>query len=63
VSDLIPKRLGWNLSPEELTHVPEHWLAFPEPRPIYHYALGILYIFLFLAGVIGNGLVIWIFGT
>ncbi|XP_014243083.1 opsin, ultraviolet-sensitive [Cimex lectularius] len=55
------KLLGWNLSPEELKHIPEHWLSYPEPKPLYNYILGILYIGLTIVSLVGNGLVIWIF--
>ncbi|XP_073968777.1 rhodopsin 3 isoform X2 [Rhodnius prolixus] len=57
------RTLGWNLSPEDLKHIPEHWLSYPEPEPILNYALGVLYIFFMLIALIGNGLVIWIFST
>ncbi|KAL1129078.1 hypothetical protein AAG570_013609, partial [Ranatra chinensis] len=56
-----PRLLGWNLSPEDLVHIPEHWLSYPEPKPIYNYSLGVLYIVFMFAALIGNGLVIWIF--
>nr|APY20670.1 ultraviolet sensitive opsin [Stylops melittae] len=57
------KLIGWNLSPEELEHIPEHWLSFPEPEASIHYLLGLIYIGFFLAAIFGNGLVLWIFST
>ncbi|CAB0002283.1 unnamed protein product [Nesidiocoris tenuis] len=57
------KTLAWNVPPAERIHIPEHWLTFEEPKPIYNYALGVLYIFFFLISIVGNGLVIWIFST
>nr|QWV42721.1 ultraviolet sensitive opsin [Mimemodes sp. CRS 2021] len=53
--------LGWNVPPEELIHIPPHWLAYPEPEFSVHMLLGLVYIALFLASTIGNGLVMWVF--
>jgi len=55
--------LGWNVPAEELVHIPSHWLSFPEVDPMMHYALGLVYCFFFVACLVGNGLVIWIFST
>nr|BAQ54733.1 opsin, ultraviolet sensitive type [Orthetrum albistylum] len=55
------KFLGWNVPPEELHHIPDHWLAYPEPEPYMHYLLGLLYICFMLIALSGNGIVIWIF--
>ncbi|KAE8573768.1 opsin, ultraviolet-sensitive [Halyomorpha halys] len=57
------RMLGWNLSPEDLVHIPEHWLKYPEPKPVYNYALGVLYIVFMFVALLGNGLVIWIFSS
>ncbi|KAF6207755.1 hypothetical protein GE061_016203 [Apolygus lucorum] len=51
------------IPPDELANVPDHWLDFERPRPIYNYSLGILYIFFMVIALVGNGLVIWIFST
>nr|QWV42712.1 ultraviolet sensitive opsin [Epuraea ocularis] len=55
--------LGWNLKPEDLIHIPEHWLMFPEPEYSIHLILALVYIALFFASVIGNGLVLWVFSS
>nr|ALB48848.1 UV opsin [Photinus consimilis] len=55
--------LGWNVPPSELIHIPVHWLSYPEPEASIHYLLGLLYIFMLTMGIVGNGLVIWIFST
>nr|ALB48856.1 UV opsin [Photinus tanytoxus] len=55
--------LGWNVPPSELIHIPIHWLSYPEPEASIHYLLGLVYIFMLTMGIIGNGLVIWIFST
>ncbi|XP_063222857.1 opsin, ultraviolet-sensitive [Bacillus rossius redtenbacheri] len=60
---VAPLMLGWNVPAEELVHIPEHWLSFPEPDPFYHYALGLLYLVLAFFALLGNGLVMWIFSS
>nr|ALH22343.1 UV-sensitive opsin [Ellychnia sp. GJM-2015]APY20601.1 ultraviolet sensitive opsin [Ellychnia sp. CRS-2017] len=55
--------LGWNVPQSELIHIPVHWLSYQEPEASIHYLLGLVYIFMLTMGVIGNGLVIWIFST
>lgn len=59
----VPLNLGWDLGPEELIHIPEHWLVFPAPDKSLHLLLGMVYVFFFVAAMIGNGLVLWIFTT
>nr|APY20598.1 ultraviolet sensitive opsin [Cylas puncticollis] len=59
----IPHNLGWNLDPDDLVHVPEHWLMYPEPDKSLHLLLGMVYVFFFVASVVGNGVVLWIFST
>lgn len=55
--------LGWNVPPENLPHVPTHWMVYPEPDPLVNYGLGLLYCFFFIFSVLGNGIVIYIFLT
>lgn len=55
--------MGWNIPPDELKHIPDHWLSYPETEVSLHYMLGIIYTFLMFASLIGNGLVIWIFSS
>nr|QWV42716.1 ultraviolet sensitive opsin [Biphyllus sp. CRS 2021] len=55
--------LAWNVPPEELIHIPEHWLLYKEPEASMHYLLGLIYVGFFFMSIIGNGLVIWIFST
>nr|ACH56538.1 putative ultraviolet II opsin [Thermonectus marmoratus] len=57
------RMLAWNVPPSELIHIPEHWLKYPEPEASLHYLLSIIYIGFFIASMIGNGLVIWVFST
>lgn len=54
---------GWNVSPENLYFIPDHWKTFPEPEKSLHLLLGMIYVFLTAAAIIGNGLVLWIFST
>jgi r-opsin len=53
--------LGWNVPPEELIHIPEHWLTYQEPEASLHYLLAILYVTFTVFSLVGNGLVIWVF--
>lgn len=53
--------IGWNVRPEELKHIPEHWLSFQEPEASLHYLLALLYVGFMVFALIGNGLVIWVF--
>ncbi|XP_014088321.1 opsin Rh4 isoform X2 [Bactrocera oleae] len=53
--------LGWNVPPDQIQYIPEHWLTQLEPPASLHYMLAILYTFLFFASTIGNGLVLWVF--
>nr|QWV42651.1 ultraviolet sensitive opsin 1 [Byturus ochraceus] len=55
--------LGWNVPPEELIHIPEHWLRYKEPEVSMHLLLGIIYIGFTFMSLSGNGLVLWIFST
>lgn len=60
---LATRLLGWNVPAEELVHIPEHWLTFPEPNAFSHYLLGMLYVFFCIIALVGNGLVIWVFSS
>ncbi|KAG5888363.1 hypothetical protein JTB14_033500 [Gonioctena quinquepunctata] len=55
--------IGWNVAPEDLIHIPEHWQQYPVPDKSLHMLLGMIYIFLWIAAMIGNGLVLWIFSS
>lgn len=53
--------LGWNVPPEELPTIPEHWLTQPEPEVSMHLLLAILYCGFFVFALLGNGAVLWVF--
>jgi len=57
------KMLGWNTPEDYLAHVHPHWRSFEAINPVLHHLLGVLYIMIMFCGVIGNGVVIWIFST
>lgn len=61
IGEPVTHLLGWNVPPEELASIPEHWLSHPEPQVSLHYLLGTLYIAFMLVALIGNGLVLWVF--
>lgn len=56
-----PRLLGWNIPAEEIIHIPDHWLVYPEPNPSLHYLLALIYIIFMFVALLGNGLVIWVF--
>ncbi|KAL3287452.1 hypothetical protein HHI36_001923 [Cryptolaemus montrouzieri] len=56
-------QLGWNVPPEELIYIPEHWLSYMEPPASMHFLLGLFYIAMYIMGMIGNGLVLWVFSS
>ena len=58
-----PKLLGWNLPQEDLSLLHTHWQQFEAPPFYYHLLLALVYFFLMIASLIGNGIVVWIFST
>nr|WCQ76391.1 ultraviolet sensitive opsin 2 [Ptosima undecimmaculata] len=63
VMDPGPLLVEWNIRPEDLIYIPEHWLKYPPPEASLHFLLGLLYVGFFVMSTIGNGLVLWIFST
>ncbi|XP_064091261.1 compound eye opsin BCRH1-like [Macrobrachium nipponense] len=48
--------------PEHIKHmVHQHWYSFPPVNPMWHYLLGVVYIFLGFFSIVGNGLVIYLY--
>jgi len=48
--------------PETIKHmVHEHWYSFPPVNPMWHYLLGVIYIFLGFFSIVGNSLVIYLY--
>jgi len=48
--------------PEHLKHlVHQHWYSFAPVNPMWHYLLGVIYIFLGFFSIIGNSLVIYLY--
>jgi hypothetical protein len=54
---------GVDMPPELVALVDQHWLSFPPASPNDHLLLGVVYAFIFAAGVIGNGVVLITFLT
>jgi r-opsin len=54
---------GVDLPPELVGLVDQHWLNFAPASSMDHMILGVVYAFIFVAGVFGNGCVLWIFCT
>jgi hypothetical protein len=53
--------LGWNVAPEDMKQIPEHWLNYEEPPASIQYLLALVYFFFMIASLVGNGMVIWVF--
>ncbi|XP_059485493.1 opsin, blue-sensitive-like [Neocloeon triangulifer] len=57
------KLAGVDLPPELVGLVDPHWLSFPPASDADHMILGVIYFFIFFAGVIGNSVVLITFLT
>nr|ADQ01810.1 opsin protein [Leptuca pugilator] len=47
--------------PEIKPYVHQHWYNYPPVNPMWHYLLGVIYLFLGTVSIIGNGMVIYLF--
>ena len=47
--------------PEIKPYVHQHWYSYPPVNPMWHYLLGVIYLFLGVISTIGNGMVIYLF--
>jgi len=47
--------------PEIKPYIHEHWYNYPPINPMWHYLLGVIYLFLGFVSTIGNGMVIYLF--
>nr|ADN96746.1 blue-sensitive visual pigment [Eueides vibilia] len=61
--EVVEHMLGWNIPEEHQDLVHEHWRNFPAVSKYAHLVLALIYTFLLLASISGNGIVIWIFST
>merc|ERR1719495_2623597 len=51
-----------DLAPDHLKpYIDQHWYNFPPVNPMWHYVLGLVYIFLLFFSISGNGLVVYLF--
>jgi len=51
-----------DLAPDHLKpYIDKHWYNFPPVNPMWHYVLGLIYIFLLFFSISGNGLVVYLF--
>jgi len=51
-----------DLAPDHLkAHIDKHWANFPPVNPMWHYVLGLMYVFLLFFSITGNGLVVYLF--
>ncbi|XP_071516834.1 compound eye opsin BCRH1-like [Panulirus ornatus] len=53
IADFVPDTI------KDMVH--QHWYKFPPVNPMWHYLLGVIYIFLGFFSIVGNGLVIYLF--
>lgn len=54
---------GVDMPPELVALVDPHWLSFPPATQNDHMILGVIYAFIFSAGTIGNGVVLFTIST
>lgn len=48
--------------PDQVKHmVLQHWYSFAPVNPMWHYLLGVIYLFLGFTSIAGNGLVIYLY--
>lgn len=47
---------------DDLLSVSCHWLGFNPPRPSLHFLLAVIYILVFLIGLLSNSLVLYVIG-
>lgn len=48
--------------PPEVKHmVLDHWYNYAPVNPMWHYLLGVIYLFLGFVSIVGNGLVIYLY--
>jgi len=51
-----------DLAPAHIKHmIPNHWANYPPVNPMWHYLLGVIYIFLGVFSFMGNGVVIYLY--
>ncbi|XP_045118889.1 rhodopsin-like isoform X4 [Portunus trituberculatus] len=55
--------LASRVPPDVCHKVHRHWHQFEVPHPLWHALLGTIYLLIGMAGLTGNCLVLWIFGT
>ncbi|XP_071516882.1 compound eye opsin BCRH1-like [Panulirus ornatus] len=53
IVDFVPETI------KSMVH--QHWYSFPPVNPMWHYLLGVIYIFLGFFSIVGNGLVIYLY--
>jgi len=57
-----PGTTAIDLVPDYLKpHIDKHWATYPPVNPMWHYVLGLIYVFLLFFAITGNGLVIYLF--
>ncbi|KAH9638974.1 hypothetical protein HF086_000900 [Spodoptera exigua] len=61
--EVVEHMLGWNIPEEHQDLVHDHWRNFPAVNKYWHYVLALIYTMLMVTSLLGNGIVIWIFGT
>lgn len=51
-----------DIVPDEMKHmIHKHWENYPPVNPMWHYLLGVIYLFLGTASLTGNGVVLYLF--
>lgn len=55
--------LGWNVPAEHMELVHPYWRGFVAPAKYWHMMLALIYFMIMCTSLIGNGCVVYIFGT
>ncbi|XP_059470042.1 opsin, ultraviolet-sensitive-like [Neocloeon triangulifer] len=57
------KMMAWDVPLNAIDEIPKHWLTFPAPESYLHQIIAVIYVFFMIFSLVGNGMVIWIFGV
>nr|BAN42619.1 opsin-Blue [Svercacheta siamensis] len=59
----VVQLLGWNIPAEHIELVHPHWRGYETPSKFWHFGFAFMYFCIMVMSCLGNGIVLWIFGT